>query len=389
MAMGKRDYYEILGVSRSSTSEDIKKAFKELARKYHPDVAPGNEELFKEITEAYAVLSDPQKREVYDRYGHEGLKGAGVDVDSFFESGFSFSSIFDDLFDGVFSDFFSTGRRRRRERTYFDKTAFKRGKDIKYNLEVSFKDAAFGAELEIDIPSWEICSSCSGTGSRKGFSRKVCSTCKGTGEYRQVQKTIFGQIVNITTCPSCRGEGEVIPHPCDECSGRGRVKAERKVKVSIPPGVDTGTTLRVPNEGEPGSNDGERGDLYLYISVSEDDFFKREGRDIYCEVPIPFTKAALGGEIEIPTLDGYEKVKVEPGTQHGDSLRLPRKGFPQLYGGNRGDQIIYFLITIPKELTQEQRDLLRRFEEVSGYNTDTKGSHKNNVGGGFFKRFRK
>lgn len=349
--MEKRDYYEVLGVGRGASKGDIRKAYRRLARQYHPDVNPDNpeaEQKFKELSEAYQVLSDDGKRAQYDRFGHEGLGGAG---------GFGFE---DFGFGDIFDVFFGGGRGRAAAR------GPARGTDLRYDKRIHLFDAAFGAEEEITIPGLEQCGKCEGTGSRSGSATVACSLCNGAGEIRQARRTVFGQFVNVTTCQNCGGTGRIVPDPCPACQGSGQVRGERKVMVKVPPGVETGTRLRLSGEGEPGERGGPRGDLYIFITVEEHDFFKREGEYVYCEIPVSFAQAALGDEIEVPTLYGTEKLGIPPGTQTGAQFRLRNKGMPILRSGYRGDQIVRLKVQVPKKLNKKQKDLLREFAETSG-----------------------
>jgi molecular chaperone DnaJ len=345
--LSSRDYYEILGVGREATAEEIKKAYRRLALKYHPDRNPGDsecQERFKEINEAYSVLSDPEKRATYDRYGSvEGIRDfAGFSTSPF---GSTFGSLFEDLFDGFFG---TTSRRPRPQR----------GADLRYDLEIDLLEVATGAEKEITIPRHETCSSCGGSGSRRGTQPSVCPHCRGTGQIRYSQGFFsIGQ-----TCGRCRGEGRIITDPCPSCSGEGRVRVERRISVRIPPGVESGTRLRIAGEGECGFNGGPRGDLYVQLEVLPHPVFGREGNDLVCEVPIPYTTAVLGGEVEVPTLQGPHRLYIPPGTQPGKSFRLKGKGLPSLRGHGRGDLQVRLTIKVPTRLTVRERELL---EELS------------------------
>ncbi len=351
--MAKRDYYEVLGVSRGATQDELKKAYRQLARKLHPDVNPNDaqaEEKFKEVSEAYQVLSDDQKRSVYDRYGHEGLSGRGQ-ADDFGFGGFG--DIFDMFFGGG-----GGGRGASRGPA--------RGADLRYDIEISFFDAAFGKNAEIEIPSQVKCEKCGGTGSKSGAPPVKCSRCGGTGEFRQTKQTLFGQMVNVQTCPSCRGTGVEVADPCGECRGMGRVRGSRKLQISVPPGVETGQRLRLSSEGEYGERGGPRGDLFIVIHVMEHEFFKRDGQDVYCEVPISFTQAALGDEIEVPTLYGKQAIKIPAGTQTGAIFRMRGAGFPNLRGSHKGDQHVVVKVMVPEKLTANQKKLLKQFAEEGG-----------------------
>ena len=366
--MAKRDYYEILGVSRDASPEEIKRAYRRLAIKYHPDRNPNNrkeaEEKFKEIGEAYKILSDPEKRQIYDQYGHAGLEAEGVGAGAGF-GGFEFDpfKIFEEFFGeegfggDIFGDFFG---RRTRTRT---RTA-EAGRDLHYELEISFQEAAFGVEKAIKVPRYEICSACGGSGVRPGSHPQTCPACGGSG-YVQISQGFFSI---SRTCTRCQGRGTIIKDPCRECRGTGRVRKVRKIKVKIPAGVDNGSNLRLAGEGEAGLRGGPPGDLYLTIRIKPHPVFKREGDTVICEVPISFVKAALGGEVSVPTLDGPVKMKIPPGTQANKIFRLRGKGIPHLHSAFRGDQLVRVIVETPVNLTSEQKKLLKRFEELGGGN---------------------
>lgn len=348
---GQRDYYELLGVARHATPEEIKSAYRQAALRWHPDRNPGKteeaEERFKEAAEAYSVLSDPQKRAQYDRFGHAGLGPqpfAGFESDIFAE----FSDIFGDFFG--FGDLFGTGGRRARRS--------QRGADLRYDLEIEFEEAARGRETKIQIPRLETCSACDGSGARKGTGPTTCTTCHGRGQLRYQQ----GFFSISRTCSHCRGTGQVIRHPCGTCHGSGRVSKERVLEVRIPPGVDTGTRLRFAGEGEAGPAGGQRGDLYVVLHVKEHPFFERRDSHLYCIIPISVAQAALGSEIEVPTLDGMETLKIPEGTQSGTVFRLKEKGLESLNGSGRGDLHVAVEVQIPTKLSKEQRKL---FEQLS------------------------
>ncbi len=373
----KRDYYEVLGVGRDASAEDIKRAYRKLARQYHPDVNkddPQAEEKFKEINEAYRVLSDPKTREQYDRFGHDafgGANGAGPGPGGFGpfgpfgEGGFD---PFGDLFDlfGVF-----TGGRRQRSRGPV------RGQDMQAELEVEFHEAAFGAEKTVSIPRVELCGHCSGTGAEPGTPIQTCPDCQGTGEVRHVRRTAFGQFVNVTVCSRCGGEGRWAATPCRECRGQGHVQRQRRISVKVPAGVDNGTRIRLSGEGHAGQRGGPPGDLYLYVRVRPHPVFVRDGADVLCEVPISFVQAALGAEIEVPTLEGTHKLTIRPGTQPGAEFRLPGKGIPRVGGYGRGDEIVRIKVEIPRRLTERQKELLREFEQAQDA---TAAAHKETGG---------
>jgi len=351
--MTKRDYYEILGVGKTASEEELKKCYRKIAMQFHPDKNPGNkqaEERFKEAAEAYEVLSDRQKREIYDAYGHAGLSNTGF-------QGFSG---FDDVFSGfgdIFEDVFGFGRGRGRGRT---RPAARAGADLRYDLKISFLDAAFGLTTTIDLEKLHPCQACGGTGSAPGTTPSTCPTCNGRGQV--VQSSGFFTI--SSTCPHCNGHGKVIAKACQTCRGTGREKQRKTVELKIPAGVETGSRLRLRGEGEAGDQGGPNGDLYVFLQVEDHEFFVRSEDDIVCRVPISFVQASLGATIEVPTLKETEKIKIPRGTQTGQIFRLKGKGIPHLQGYGRGDQIIEVFVRIPTELTRKQEDLLREFEKA-------------------------
>jgi molecular chaperone DnaJ len=353
MANNKRDYYEVLGVSRNASDDELKKSFRRLAKQYHPDAnkEQGAETRFIEINEAYEVLSDPQKRAAYDRYGHAGLNGsAGAGFGDFA----GFSSI-NDLFETFFAG--ATGATRR--------SGTQRGADLRYDLTITFEEAVFGCQKEIELPRWETCSSCRGSGAQPGTSTARCSSCQGTGEIRRVQQSIFGQFVNVTMCERCRGEGRVITTPCEKCRGQGRVRNNRRVVVNIPAGVDDGINVRVTGEGEVSARGGTPGNLYVILTVKPHPYFKRSGNDILYELPISFTQAALGDEVEVQTVDGKTTaLKIPAGTQTNRSFRLKGMGVPVVHSSARGDQHVIVKVVTPSNLTPEQKRLLEEFARL-------------------------
>lgn len=352
--MAQRDYYEILGVPRNATQDEIKGAFRKLARKYHPDVSqePDAEERFKEINEAYGVLSDEQKRAAYDRFGHAGVQGAGGMPDFAVD----FSDIFEEFFGmGGF------GRSAQRSRSMP-----RRGADLQIRVELSFEEAVFGVEKEIEFTRDEICSTCRGSGAEPGTSPVRCPTCNGSGEVRQVRQTILGSMVQVSTCPTCGGAGETIATPCHTCNGRGLERKTRRKTVAIPAGVDEGNQIRLAGEGQPGINGGPNGNLYLLISVRKHKYFKRRENDILLDLNINVAQAALGAEVPVPTVDGVEMLRIPPGTQPGKVLRLRGKGVPYLRGNGRGDQLVIINVEIPKNLTPEQRHLFEQLAKSLG-----------------------
>jgi molecular chaperone DnaJ len=356
----KRDYYEVLGVSKQASSDDIKKAYRRLAKQYHPDVNPGDKEAeakFKEVNEAYSILSDDQKRSTYDRFGHSAFDGAGGGGFSGFE-GFGFGGL-DDLFESFMGGGFGRSSRNRRNEPV-------RGRDLQYALEISFEEAAFGTTKEIPITRLQTCKTCSGTGSKPGTSAENCKRCQGTGQIRYSQATPFGQFVNVKTCDACRGEGKIITQPCEKCHGKGRVSKSQRISMNIPAGIDEGQTISLRGEGESGLRGGPSGDLYVSIHIKPHEIFKREGYDVVCDVPISFTQAALGAEIEIPTIDGIMKYIIPEGTQTSTVFKLKGKGIKRLRSNSRGDQYFRVNVEVPVKLTQKQRELLRQFADISG-----------------------
>ncbi len=362
--MSKRDYYEILGVDRNADKDDLKKAYRKLARKYHPDVNTDDEqaeEKFKEIQEAYEILSDDQKRARYDQFGHAGVNGdAHQQYGGFGGQDFGGFGGFEDIFDAFFGGGFSGGERRQRRP--------RKGSDLRYRLEIEFEDAVFGAEKEVRIPRTEQCDKCDGTGAKPGTSPKTCSSCNGQGEVKQVKETPFGRFVNVAACNSCGGEGTIVEEPCPECRGEGKVVRRRKVKIDIPAGVDNGTRLRVRGEGQAGVYGGPPGDLYVDITVKSHDKFTREGTTIYSDVKISFVEAILGTDLEVPTLDGNENLKIPAGTQPKTEFTLKGKGVPHFQRRGRGDQIVIVDVEIPKKLTQKQKQLIRELALSMGKN---------------------
>lgn len=357
--MAKRDYYEVLGVSRGASPEEIKKAYRRLAKKYHPDVNkddPQAEQKFKEITEAYEILSDPNKRARYDRYGH-----AGFDDQTFGSQGQGFEGFggfggFEDLFDMMFGGF---GARRERN-------APQRGADLRYDLTISFEEAVFGTEKTIEVARTESCPTCGGTGAAPGSKRRTCDKCGGSGELRQVQRTAFGQFVNIVTCDKCRGTGTIIEEYCPECRGRGTVRRRRKISIKIPAGVDDGARLRLAGKGEAGVNGGPAGDLYVFIRVTPHERIHRSGFDLLVEQQVSFVQAALGAEIEVESLDGRVKLRIPPGTQNGTRFRIEGKGVPRMRSAGRGDLFVVVKVMVPTKLNDRQIKALLDFAEASG-----------------------
>ncbi|HHW30206.1 MAG TPA: molecular chaperone DnaJ [Clostridiaceae bacterium] len=362
----KRDYYEVLGVDKNASDEDIKKAFRKLAKKYHPDVNPDDKdaaEKFREVNEAYQVLSDPQKRAQYDQFGHAGVDPNGFGGFGGFE-GFDFGGV-GDIFETFFGGAFGSSTRRR--------NAPQKGADLTYSIEITFEEAAFGVEKEITIHRMEECPTCKGTGAKDGTSIKTCTYCNGTGQIQYKQSTILGQFVNIKTCEVCHGEGKVITDPCTKCNGRGRIRKNRKIKLNIPAGIDDGQTISLRGEGEPGLRGGPPGDLFVHVRVKPHPIFQRQGNDVVCDIPISFVQAALGAEIEVPTLDGKIKYHIPEGTQTDTVFRIRGKGIPYLRSTGRGDQFIKVVVEVPKKLNEKQKELLRQFAQLSGEEVQEQG----------------
>ena len=368
--MAKRDYYEILGVQVSASAEEIKKAFRKKAKQLHPDSNSDNpdaEAQFKEANEASEVLKDPEKRAAYDRFGHAAFEGGMGGMGGGPRGGGDFASAFSDVFDDLFGDFMGGQRTAARQRAT-------RGSDLRYNLRVTLEEAFSGVQKTITVPTSVACNECNGTGAQSGAEPTTCPTCSGMGKVRAQQ----GFFTVERTCPTCGGLGQMIKDPCKVCHGAGRVEKERSLSVNIPAGVETGTRIRLAGEGEAGLRGGPTGDLYIFIEVKEHALFHRDGTNLYCQVPVSMTKAALGGEVEVPTIDGgRSRVKVPAGSQSGRQMRLRGKGMPALRGGGTGDMFIELQVETPVNLNTRQKELLREFEEQSADN--------NPVGSKFFK----
>jgi len=352
--MAKRDFYEILGVAKTASEDEIKKSYRKLAMKYHPDRNPDNkeaEEKFKEVKEAYEMLTNPEKREAYDRYGH-----AGVDPNSGMGGGFGGAGGFGDAFGDIFGDIFGGGRGGRGSgpQVY-------RGADLRYNLEITLEQAAGGFDTTIRVPSWDKCDTCHGSGAKPGTQPVTCSTCAGHGQVRMQQGFFSIQ----QTCPKCHGSGKIIPEPCAACGGAGRIKRNKTLEVKIPAGIDNGMRIRSSGNGEPGTNGGPPGDLYVEIHIKPHEVFQREGDDLHCEMPISFTKAALGGEIEVPTLGGKVSFTIPEGTQTGKTFRLKGKGIKGVRSGYAGDLFCHVVVETPVKLTDKQKDLLKEFDRLT------------------------
>ncbi len=350
--MAKRDYYEVLGVSRSAESAELKKAYRKLALKYHPDRNPDDkkaEEAFKEASEAYEVLSDPQRKSQYDQFGHVADNFGGGSGNPFQGSGFG------DIFGDVFSEFFGSSNRRPGSRG-------QPGSDLTYNMDLTFEQAAFGYSTELVIPRMELCDACGGSGAKSSKDIEVCPVCNGSGQQR-IQQGFFSV---ATTCSQCRGNGKIIRNPCPRCSGRGRTNIKKKLKVNIPAGIDTGARVKLTGEGEAGTNGGRRGNLYLIINVLEHPIFERDGYDVFCKVPINITQATLGTDLEVPTLEGKARINVPAGTQNDRIFRLRQKGIPRLQRTGKGDLYVRIVVEIPTNLNKKQKELLEEFSAISG-----------------------
>lgn len=352
--MSKRDYYDVLGVDRNASDDEIRRAYRKLARTYHPDVnkEPDADEKFKEVKEAYETLSDSNKRAHYDQFGHtdpnQGFGGQGADFGGFGD---------------IFDMFFGGGGRR-------NPNAPRQGADLQYSMTLSFEEAAFGKETDIFIPKEENCGTCGGDGAKPGTKPESCSHCKGTGQLSVEQNTPFGRIVNRRVCHHCQGTGKLIKEKCRTCHGAGKVKRQKKIHIKVPAGIDEGQQIRLAGQGEPGENGGPPGDLFVVFHIQPHEFFERDGDDVYCDVPLTFAQAALGDEIEVPTLHGKVKLKIPAGTQTGTKFRLRDKGITNVRGYGRGDQHVNIRILTPRNLNEKQKDLLREFAEVSGENPD-------------------
>lgn len=356
----KRDYYEVLGVSKTATDEELKKAYRKLAKQYHPDANPDNKEeaekKFKEINEAYENLSDPQKRRMYDQFGHDGPAGFGGAGGNYYSSGFDGFSDFGDLGD-IFSSFFGGGFGGRSSRK--NNNGPVQGADLKCNIDITFEEAFLGVEKEVVVTRNETCSTCGGNGAKPGTVIDKCSTCNGTGQVRQIQNTILGQMQTTRTCNVCNGTGKVIKQPCEDCKGKGKIRKQAKIKVKIPAGIDDNQTIVLRGEGEAGSRGGAKGDLYIVVRVKKHNIYTRENFDVYCTVPVTFTQAALGAELEIPLVDGTKEIfKIPEGTQTGTKFTIKGKGFKLINGSSQGNFIFTVQVQVPKHLSKEQRELL-------------------------------
>ena len=355
----KRDYYEVLGVSKSASDSELKSAYRKLAKKYHPDMNPGDKEAeakFKEASEAYSVLSDPDKRRQYDQFGHaafEGGAGGGA-------GGFDFNGMdMGDIFGDIFGDFFGGGRSRAQNNGPM------KGQNLHHTIRITFEEACFGTEKELDLPLQDECESCHGTGAKAGTTPETCSKCGGKGQVVYTQQSLFGMVRNVQTCPDCRGTGKIIRDKCPDCHGSGYITRKRKISVTVPAGIDNGQSIRIREKGDPGVNGGPRGDLLVEVAVSRHPIFQRQGIDIYSSAPITFAQAALGGDLRIKTVDGEVEYTVKPGTQTDTRIRLRGKGVPSLRNKSiRGDQYVTLVVQVPTKMNGEQRELLKKFDEA-------------------------
>ncbi len=361
MAEQKRDYYEVLGVEKSADEAAIKKAYRQLAKKYHPDMNPGDaeaEKKLKEASEAYAVLSDPDKRRQYDQFGHAAFEQGGGGA----YSGFDFGSMdFTDIFGDIFGDLFGGGARSRRSNG-----GPMKGANVRTSVRITFEEAVFGCEKELELNLKDPCPTCGGSGAKPGTSKIQCTKCGGKGQVVFTQQSFFGMVRNVQTCPDCQGTGQMIKEKCPQCSGAGYIGSRKKIQVSIPAGIDSGQSIRIREKGEPGTAGGPRGDLLVEVIVQRHPIFQRQDVHIYSTVPVSFAVAALGGEIMIDTVDGKEAYTVKAGTQTDTRIRLKGKGVPSLHGGQRGDHYVTLVLQVPEKLPAEAKDLLRRFDELTG-----------------------
>lgn len=370
----KRDYYEVLGVSKGASDADIKKAFRVLAKKYHPDIHPDDkecEEKFKEAQEAYAVLSDPDKRKQYDQFGHAAFDGTGGGGGGFDFSGMDMGDIFGD----IFGDFFGGGSRRRNDGPM-------KGANVRTSVRITFEEAVFGCEKEIEVVLKDECKTCHGTGAKPGTTPETCGKCGGKGKVVYTQQSFFGPVQNVQTCPECRGSGKIVREKCSDCRGTGYIASRKKIQVSIPAGIDNGQSIRIRDKGEPGVNGGPRGDLLVEVSVSRHAYLQRQDRDIYSTAEISYAQAALGGEIRIATVDGDVLYEVKPGTKTHTTIRLKGKGVPTLQskGTVRGDHMVTLIIKTPTNLNAEAKELLRKFDELTGNSLHKGGSERASTG---------
>jgi molecular chaperone DnaJ len=372
--VAKRDYYEVLGVEKNASDDELKKAYRKLARQYHPDVNPDNkeaEEKFKEINEAYETLSDSSKREQYDRFGHDGPGGFGGGAGGFGGFGGQDFGGMNDIFDMFFGGGFGGGQQQKGPR---------KGSDLRYDLTIDFEEAVFGTEKTITLPKWENCGTCNGSGAKPGTSPTTCTQCNGTGQIFTVQRTPFGQMQTAKVCPSCGGTGQMIKDPCPECNGKGKKRVNKKIEIKVPAGVDVGSRLRMSGEGEPGEMGGPNGDLYIYINVRSHPIFVRDDDDIYMEQEINIAQAALGADIQVQTLEGKVTLTIPAGVQSGAKFRMKGKGVKNIRGYGKGDQYVTVKVVTPKNLTAQQKDLLQQlsatFQSVEPADAAKEGGKK-------------
>lgn len=380
MAESKRDYYEVLGVSKSASDDDVKKAYRKLAKQYHPDMNPGDkaaEAKFKEASEAYAILSDPDKKRQYDQFGHAAFEQGGG------AGGFDFNNMdMGDIFGDIFGDLFGGGRRSQRANN-----GPMKGANLRTGIRITFEEAVFGCEKELELALKDECHACHGSGAKPGSTAETCSKCGGRGQVTFTQQSLFGMVRNVQTCPDCRGTGKIIKEKCPDCYGSGYISNKKKIQVSIPAGIDDGQSIRIRGKGEPGSNGGERGDLLVEVSVSRHPIFQRQEYDIYSTAPMSFAQAALGGDVRISTVDGDVLYEVKPGTQTDTKVRLRGKGVPTLRNkAVRGDHYVTLVVQVPTKLTNEQKDLLQKLEDsLTGKKPEDHDSEKES--GGKKKKF--
>jgi molecular chaperone DnaJ len=375
MATNKRDYYEVLGVSKEATEDELKKAYRKLAKENHPDLHPGDkacEERFKEINEAYEILSDPEKKQLYDQYGHAAFD---PNAGPYGPGGFGdLGDFFGDIFGGFgFGDIFGGGGARR-------SNGPRKGESIRTNISISFEEAAFGCKKDISVARVETCADCSGSGAKPGTQPETCPNCKGTGAVRTTQRTPLGMVQSSAPCQQCHGTGKIVKDPCNTCHGMGKIRKQHKINVTIPAGIDDGQTVSLRGQGNAGSNGGPAGDLLVYVIVRPDARFEREGSDVLLEQEISYAQAALGGEIQIPTIDGKVKLNIPEGTQTGSVFRLKGKGIQYLRGSGRGDQYVTVRVVVPKHLTSEQKELLRKFSASVGETPAKENGHSSIFG---------
>ena len=383
----KRDYYEVLGVDRGADDATLKKAYRKLAKKYHPDMNPGDKEAeakFKEATEAYSVLSDPDKRRQYDQFGHAAFEGGGAGAGGF--GGFDFGGDMGDIFGDIFGDLFGGGRGRR------GNSGPQRGANLRAVIHISFEEAVFGCEKELELMLKDTCKECGGTGAKPGTAPETCSKCHGSGQVTYTQQSLFGMVRNVQTCPDCGGTGRIIKEKCTVCHGTGYTSSKKRIQVTVPAGIDDGQSIRIREKGEPGRNGGGRGDLLVEVQVAGSPIFERDGMNIFSTVPITYAQAALGGDIRIRTVDGDVVYNVKPGTQTSTRIRLKEKGVPSLRNRSvRGDHYVTLVVQVPTKLNEEAKEALRRFDAACGnstYQEPEEKTGKKKKGKGFMEKMR-